>query len=372
MVSPSARSDRRRLAVALVVASFVVSTLVPVLGKSPVGDLSGIHTDHMRHAFAAWVFLHKGLDLYRRPFGEVAADVAYRHPIITWEAVPYAYPPGVFALFLPVTLLGQVLPLSEQGFARLCMLYVILLTHLAFGAVLLELDTLSGAGRSLVALVSWLYLVRAGLQGFYDSVWVGLGAMAIRELARERPIQSLRWFALAALAHYRAAPLVALGGIAVLETIRGRAPREWPWRDLIIVGVACVLSVGTFALMHPHFETFRQTAPLIVRTDASALWIVVGASVVAFVSSLALADGAVAGTVAVTLGLALVDTGYWWHALVLLAAPLAVGAWRPGRSALLARVVLVAWLVCLQRYAWAGRPTDLFRDVATFLALMKG
>ncbi|NPC83726.1 hypothetical protein HPC49_36595, partial [Pyxidicoccus fallax] len=61
--------------VGLALASLLACSVLPLMSRSAYGDLSGIYTDHLRHAHLTWLFLHEGLDIYREPYGAVAARV---------------------------------------------------------------------------------------------------------------------------------------------------------------------------------------------------------------------------------------------------------------------------------------------------------
>lgn len=358
------RPPGRRGAVALVLASFLLCSTAPLLSRSPYADLSGLYTDHLRHAHLTWLFLHKGLDIYRLPFGEAAQGVAYRHPMLQWPHVPYAYPPLPLALFLPYSLAHQYLPLTEVTLARLGILYLLALAHLTFYALLRTLGRLTLA-NALLAFVAWLLLVRSALQGFYDPVWVGCGAVMVHRMARGRPGPALTWFALASLMSYRAVVLAPLALAALVDAVRGRPWREWPWGPLALAGAAGLVCVALFTFVMPSAAGFREGPMLLQRGDRSLLF-VLSASAGALLVALLAADVAVAGVVALCAGLALVDTSQWWHALVLLVAPLAVGAWRPGRAPALARLLLIGWLLIVHTHAWSGSPARLWREVREF------
>ncbi|XXF80086.1 hypothetical protein P2318_10145 [Myxococcaceae bacterium GXIMD 01537] len=346
--------------------SLLVSGTLLVLNDSPSGDLSRWYTDHLHHVHATWVMLHKGLAIYTQPFGEALKGVDYPHPMPSWLQMPgMVYPPGVFAVFLPVTLVGRFIPLSHHAFAVLCVLWTLVLAHLALAAVLRAMEATRGAGELTLAVIAWLYLVHMGMQGFYDGAWVGCGAMMVATLARRRPVSTLRWFALAALLHFRAAVLVPLAAAALWEVLRGRPWRQWPWRDLALVGVAVALCLGSFALMYPVTSAFRGSQPSLLQLHAGGrLWIIVVVSVVAVAVSAWLADAVVAATVAAGALLGLAYVNFWWHGAVLLFAPLAVGAFRTARHAPAVRAMLIGWMLCVQPLAWRDHAAQFWFALA--------
>ena len=99
----------RRALLALVAVSLGLTALVPLTNQSPYGDLSAGYTDHLHHAHATWVFLHRGLDAYRLPLDESSRG-SVRIPSETgaWPQMPVNYPPGMFAVFLPTALARPV------------------------------------------------------------------------------------------------------------------------------------------------------------------------------------------------------------------------------------------------------------------------
>src|SRR5512136_1624132 len=186
------RPPRRALA-ALVAVSLGLTALVPLTNQSPYGDLSAGYTDHLHHAHATWVFLHRGLDAYRLPLAESSRGVAYPQATGAWPQMPVNYPPGMFAVFLPLSLAGRLVPMSTESFGRLGVLWMLVVAHAAMLAVFLLLAETDAGGRAVVGVVAWLYLVRLALQGFYDPAFLGAGALALRALHRRRPGPALLW-----------------------------------------------------------------------------------------------------------------------------------------------------------------------------------
>lgn len=125
----------RRVALGLWVCSLLVGSAVPWLTRSTSGDLSGIHTDHLRHAHAAWVFLHRGFDVYRLPFGEASKGVAFKHAFPAWAQVPSANPAGTFVLFLPAAVIGQTVPMSDETYARFGVCLLVVIAHSSLLAI---------------------------------------------------------------------------------------------------------------------------------------------------------------------------------------------------------------------------------------------
>src|SRR5512137_1609039 len=209
----------RRALVALVAVSLGLTALVPLTNTSPYGDLSAGYTDHLHHAHVTWVFLHRGLDAYRLPLSESSRGVPYPHETGAWPQMAVNYPPGMFAVFLPTSLVGRFVPMSQEAFGRVGVLWMLVLAHLA-------------------------------MLGFYDPAFIGAGAMAMLALHRRRPRPALLWLALAGLLHFRAVALVPVGVVALWQALR--APRgERPWGAVAVVALAGAVVVGTFLLQWP-------------------------------------------------------------------------------------------------------------------------
>ncbi|HTP50582.1 MAG TPA: hypothetical protein VMK42_07790 [Anaeromyxobacteraceae bacterium] len=354
-----------RALAALLAASFGLTALVPLTNAGPYGDLSQAYTDHLHHAHATWVFLAKGLDVYRLPLEQSSRGVYFPHETGAWPQMPVNYPPGMFAVFLPLALAGRFVPMSQETFGRLGILWLLLLAHLALAAVFLLLSELDAGGRAMVGVLAWIYLVRLALQGFYDVAFIGAGALALRELHRERPRGALLWLAAAGLLHYRAVALAPVGLAAVQMAVWGKSPREWPWRELVAVAAAGALTVYTFLLMWPVAERYLATLPPTLAAVGAGprFWAVLVASAAVAAASLWLSGWLVSALVLTAMGIALTDIYDWWHGAVLLFAPMAVGAMR-SRSASSARAVLLGWILLMQPLGFDQTPSDLFRDFA--------
>jgi len=354
----------RRALAALVAASLGLTALVPLTNQSPYGDLSAGYTDHLHHAHATWVFLHRGLDAYRLPLEQSSRGLHYPQETGAWPRMPVNYPPGMFAVFLPTAIVGRFVPMSQQTFGRVGVLWMLLLAHLALLAIFALLADVAPGGRAVVGMIAWVYLVRLALQGFYDPTFIGAGAMALLALHRRRPGPALLWLACAGLLHYRAVALAPVGVAALWQALR--EPRERrPWGAMAVVAVAGVVVVGTFLLQWPVTKVYLDTLhpSLGVIGHGARFWAVVVASGAAAAATWWYGGPLVAGLVLAALGMALTDIYDWWHGAVLLFAPLAVGV-MGARAASTARALLVGWLLLMQPLGFDQTPSDLFLDFA--------
>lgn len=354
----------RRALVALVAVSLGLTALVPLTNTSPYGDLSAGYTDHLHHAHATWVFLHRGLEAYRLPLAESSRNVPYPHETGAWPQMPVNYPPGMFAVFLPAAIVGRFVPMSQETFGRVGVLWMLVLAHLAMLAVFTLLAETPSGARAVVGVIAWIYLVRLALQGFYDPAFIGAGAMAMLALHRRRPGPALLWLAAAGLLHFRAVALVPVGVVALWQALR--APREErPWGAVAVVAVAGAVVVGTFLLQWPATKGYLDTLhPSLGVIGAGArFWAVMVTSLAAAAAAWWYGGAMVAGLVLAGLGLALTDIYDWWHGAVLLFAPMAVGV-QGARAASTARAMLVGWLLLMQPLGFDQTPSDLFLDFA--------
>ncbi len=354
----------RRALLALVAASLGLTALVPLTNQSPYGDLSAGYTDHLHHAHATWVFLQRGLDAYRLPLEQSSRGVYYPQETGAWPGMPVNYPPGMFAVFLPTALLGRFVPMSQETFGRVGVLWMLLLAHLALLAMFVLLAEEPSGGRAVVGMFAWIYLVRLALQGFYDPAFLGAGAMGMLALHRRRPGPALLWLACAGLLHYRAVALLPVGVAALWQAFR--EPRERrPWGALALVAGAGVVVVGTFLLQWPITKAYLDTLhpSLGVIGQGARFWAVVVASGAAAVAAWWYGGPLVAGLVLAALGMALTDIYDWWHGAVLLLAPLSVGV-LGARAASTARAVLIGWLLLMQPLGFDQTPSHLFLDFA--------
>jgi hypothetical protein len=310
------------------IASLFVSVLLISLTKTSTGDLLGGYTDHLHHARATWTFLNLGFEVYSRPFGETGLEVPYPQPGLFWAQFPVAYPPGMFVVFLPVALLGRYVPLSQEAFGKLAIIYLVVITHAALWVVDSLLRRPGKAYGFLPVLMLWLYSLRVALMGFYDGAWLLAGAVATTHLARGRNAHALIWFTVAGLTSYRAAALVPLATLALWQysTDGSGWRKKLPILATAVVGCSVVL-VTFWALNHysPHSAELRAGADSPLLRFSARTYAVVAIGWVATIALSIAASGLTAVTAAVSTLLSVLHGGHWWHGFVCTPVLLSLG-----------------------------------------------
>lgn len=348
--------------------SFFVCAALPFFNHSRYGDLSDWFNDHLHHPFATWVALQRGTEIYTRPFQEIWDGSGYPLEFKSWGEMPMAYPPGVFAVFLPTALIGRYVPMSLHAAGVLNMTYVVLLAHLAFFAVLLLLKELPSGSRALVGAFSWLLIASLAMNGFYDPIFVGAAAMMLRALARKRPGDALIWLGVGALMHFRMASFAPFGLAALVQIYQQRKSEKLPWKSLAFVAVAAVICVWTFVLMYPATATFRSTHPPVLQGLPKTMVIIY--SLLLTAACLYLADVFVALSVLACLVLAIVEQQpFSWHAAILLAPLLAVGVWKLPRQASISRTLIFVWALAIGPLVWRDSLVTLLSAFAQYAKL---
>ncbi len=280
------------------------------------------YTDHLRHEYTAWSWLHIGMRVYSEPVGSWQVPAAHPHPF--WKTIPHAYPWGSIVLFLPSALAANngLLPdpfvhaAAVVGFS----LAGIWATRELWRALVPRYD------RSLAVAITALggtLLVFWGLNGFFDPLVAGLALAGVRERAEDGEGTGFVALGAALALHYRAwylLPVLAATAWRLLRQRGAREPRVW------VVAASMAVGLVGLVLNLPSFETLReapgfQLNPLAL-TDASGLKLAVIALVVAAVM-LSVASWERALVPTLTLGLAIVlvvGVSQWqvWYPLLLL------------------------------------------------------
>lgn len=222
------------------------------LFDAPRYTLLGTYTDHMRHTYAAWSFLHLGFDVFTRPMG--TWDVAAVAPFVTWPTLPHMYPFGSLLLFLPAALLVNLAVLAP---ATVYALLVAAFTGAGALATALLYRTLPyppGLAALATALAAMPYLFW-GLNGFFDTVAVAIALVGVAAYRRADARPALFALVGALSMHYR---LWYLGPLALAA-----AYRYWRERGVdggfVAAGLLGGLSLASFALTLPAAARLSET-----------------------------------------------------------------------------------------------------------------
>jgi hypothetical protein len=349
---------------ALLALSLCLCLLVPLLTQSKMGEAHG-YTDHRRYAFAAYAATERGWRVYREPLTVWGAGLDFPFPLWEWPDVPVPHPPGVLLFFLPVALVARHVPMGEPDFGRLLVAWVIFWTHVAMAMAFAALRVLPPGARAMTGAVVWMVLVVPAVHGFPDAMWFGFGALLIRELALRRPERALAFFVPAMLTSYRSVVLVPLAMAALLDVLRSKPPARWPWPLLAVLAAA---SATVLVLFHwlSQFPMARREPPLLLQPGEVSLWVTLGLAALSVAAARLAKDVVLAATMLAVCALALVDAAYWWHSVVVLAVPLAVGV--RGTTALAAtRISAAAWALAAGRAGFHAAPFAVIRVVRTFI-----
>lgn len=355
---------------------FLALAWVPIFNQSRWGDLSNWYTDHLHHSFATWVAFFRGLDIYTRPFSEIHHGTGWPYFLDTWGEMPgFVYPPGVMVLFLPLTLVGRVAGpagLSIHGFAVLAVLYMLALAAWALHQAIQAMKLLPRGSRVATLGLTLLILAQLGLQGFFDSAFLGAGFAAIRAWRRSKPDTALLWLAAAASLHFRAAVFAPLAVPVLLLCWKERSRIRLFVPKLAVAAGAVLLALGAFVLMYPATEALRASSPRIVSSPNIMGVVTVVSLALAGVLSwrrhwLALAaQGIVVALVFLEL------QASWWHGAIVLAVPYFIGVLREesfrGELAL-TRGAALLWALAIHPVVWRDHPGQLLVEFVRFLRL---
>ena len=343
------------------VASLAFSTWIVLHEAGRTASLVEVHSDHFHHSRAALTFIHRGFEVYRRPFRETAVPFPYGG--LSWPDWPIAYPPGMFLVFLPPALMDAWVPMTSAVWAKLTVLWIVVLCHLALFGIWSAISRVRGGGAAPVLLGIWILMLRMSLCGFYDPVWLGCGAVSIAALIDRRFVASLLWFSAAILISYRAASLAPAAGWAAVLLLRGGEPIRTKVVALLATAIACALVLWTFWLCRnamPPLSTIADKStltPLLPFGPRSAIVLLMCVAT----ASLALVKGD--ALVAISVGwafvLTLVHAGPSWHGSMLVPTLLLVGVGRRSASLVFVRNIVAVWFLVMEEFAFNNTMAQL-------------
>ena len=169
--------------------------------------------------------------------------------------------------------------------------------------------------------LTWLILAQMGLQGFFDSAFVGAGLAALVAWRRRKPDVALLWLSAAAFLHFRAAVFAPLGVLALHQCWKERAQLRHFVPKVAVAVSAIILALVSFVLMYPATQAFRERAVRILSIPNALALVAVMSLLLAGVliwrrQWLALAAQGL------VVALALVELqNFWWHGAIVLAVP---------------------------------------------------
>jgi hypothetical protein len=351
-----------------VLVSLSLCLLVPALSPSRFADLSSRFTDHMHHCHAAWLFWKHGLSVFTTQFGHLDST-GYRYIEPLWPQAPWMYPPGALLLFGPVAWLVQSMELTPQQYAIACSVNVIVLSHISLYWYLEAADQLPSGIRTFASVLGWLVIAQLAVEGFFDTVWIGVGALAMTKVHRGEYGKAFLALAAAATFHYRAFVVAPAALVAMLRVYRSRNTAPVPWYSLAVAAVSGLLTVASFIAMSPAAEAVRaHAAPFreIVRTPLFVVFAAITVFVVVYCVVLrAWPSALVVACVAIV---AATDfqgyIGYWNHASVVVAMPLSVLLFQPiGDVAERVGQATILYGVLITKIVWLSSPMDIVQLV---------
>jgi hypothetical protein len=221
--------------------------------RGPHHTLEPGYTDHMRHEYAAWAFIHIGPRVWDTPLGHWHVHALHAHRF--WELLPEYYPPGLLLLFLPFGVA------SNLGWIKDTHVHLLMVAALGAAAVFAGaqlIRTLRLNYEPAFALVLGIFgatiFVTWALDGFIDPVAAGLALAGIYWVERNEPGRGLIALSGALSVHFRIWYLWPLV-IAV-------AARNWRRIRLSHLAVSAVLlasSLVAFGLAEPAVSKLGRT-----------------------------------------------------------------------------------------------------------------
>ena len=200
------------------------------------------YTDHLRHEYSAWAFLHMGFDVFSTPLEDWSFSADYPH--LLWPQLPVIYPPGLVTLFLPFGVASNTGLVSDTGVHAVM---VALFGAAAVAASFQLLRTLrvryEGTLAVVVAVLGTVLYLTWGLNGFVDPLVAGLALAGIYYTDRGSPGRALVLFSAALSIQFRLWYLWPV--VLALVFHRWRDIPRW---QLALSGFLAAVSLIAFAL----------------------------------------------------------------------------------------------------------------------------
>ena len=185
--------------------SFVLWALVLYFNPYYFADLEMRYTDHMRHEYMAWLFLHVGFKVFSTPLENLSLQAPSLNPHPTWRTHPHIYPLGSILYFIPFGVLSNLGIISDITVHKLMILSFLTGAHLAIYYFMMELRKYN-FGLFLTISVSSLFythLIFWALNGFYDAIAILFIILAIKYWREGSSLKSLVILTGSFFLHYR-------------------------------------------------------------------------------------------------------------------------------------------------------------------------
>jgi hypothetical protein len=221
--------------------------------RGPHHTLEPGYTDHLRHEYAAWAFIHIGPRVWDTALEHWHVHAAHAHRF--WPLLPEYYPPGLLLLFLPFGVA------SNLGWLRDTHVHLLMVAGLAAAAVFAGaqlIRTLRLSYEPAFALVVGIFgatiFVTWALDGFIDPVAAGLALAGIYWVERDEPGRGLLALCGALSLHFR---IWYLWPFVIAVAIRNwRRIRSW---QLAVCAVLLASSLVAFGLATPAVSKLGRT-----------------------------------------------------------------------------------------------------------------
>jgi hypothetical protein len=214
--------------------------------KAPRFVVETGYTDHLRHEYAAWAFLHIGYRIFDTPLGEWHVHAAHPHTLF-WPTLPEWYPPGLILLFLPFGVASNEGVIPDPRVHMLMVMVLGAAAVVASYAFIRALRLLYEPTLAIViGVVGTIIFVDWSLNGFVDPLAAGLAIAGIYWSERDAPGRGLLALCAGLSIHFR---LWYLWPVAIsIAVTHWRAIRRW---QLVTSGVLAASSVVALALAAP-------------------------------------------------------------------------------------------------------------------------
>ncbi|HEX4999069.1 MAG TPA: glycosyltransferase family 87 protein [Terriglobia bacterium] len=244
------------------------------INASPLGDVEGKYTDHLRHEVEALAFVSRGFVVYREPYRQFADGLwpcADHRALFDERTAPY--PPLGILLHWPVARLESGGMITAYNAHRLLGALWMGAGLLSFLVVRRLVDEWKAADWITYGALLAPLLVGAGANGFYDTTYFLMGVSALLCLKKDRTLPAGLLLGLSVAMSFRAIVFAPLGLWAIarsLEAGYGRAFRillvSVPW---VAFSAASAWALGGSLEVIPaespvHFSRVVQGEPAAV------------------------------------------------------------------------------------------------------------